>query len=244
VTAASFDARREVYSWLYKTRHKNAQDTRIRIVLEAEAFTEIHRTWKRLGYPFDYLVPSYATAIGSSADRPVALAELMGIILSNGMRYPQTNIDTLHFAANTPFETVLKYSAPPSQRVIHPEIIRVVKKALLGVVEQGTAVRLNKVFRDAAGHVIPVGGKTGTGDHRYEVYGGRGRLISSRVVSRTATFAFFIGERFYGTVVAYVAGQEAEKFHFTSAVPAQLLKVLSPTLMPLINRTETARKAP
>ena len=33
---------------------------------EVEAFTDIHRRWQRLGYPFDSLTPSYATAIGSS----------------------------------------------------------------------------------------------------------------------------------------------------------------------------------
>jgi hypothetical protein len=33
-------------------------------------------------------VPSYATAIGSSADRPLALAELMGIIVNDGQRRP------------------------------------------------------------------------------------------------------------------------------------------------------------
>jgi hypothetical protein len=49
-----------------------------------EAFVEIHTAWKRVGYPFGYLVPSFATAIGSSADRPAALAELVGIILNDG----------------------------------------------------------------------------------------------------------------------------------------------------------------
>ena len=34
-----------------------------------------------MGYPFASLTPSLATAIGSSGDRPAALAELMGIIL-------------------------------------------------------------------------------------------------------------------------------------------------------------------
>ena len=71
--------RQQVYTWLFKTRDKAAQDSRIQIVMETEAFQEIHRMWKRLGYPFDSLVPSYATAIGSSADRPAALAELVGI---------------------------------------------------------------------------------------------------------------------------------------------------------------------
>ncbi|MGV8333852.1 hypothetical protein ACV339_31220, partial [Pseudomonas aeruginosa] len=67
--------RKEVYGWLFKSRHKNARDKRIRILLEVEAFLDLHQQWKKLGYPFDPLVPSYATALGSSGDRPAALAE-------------------------------------------------------------------------------------------------------------------------------------------------------------------------
>ena len=88
VLAASADERQETYAWLFKTSRKQAQDTRIRILMEAEAFQRIHKSWARLGYPFDSLTPSYATAIGSSADRPGALADLMGIIVSDGIRRP------------------------------------------------------------------------------------------------------------------------------------------------------------
>ncbi|MDT9151287.1 hypothetical protein RSW37_26500, partial [Escherichia coli] len=76
----------EVYSWLFKTRHRSARDSRIRTMLEVEAFLDIHQRWARLGYPFDHLVPSLATALGSSGDRPAALAELMGIIQNGGIR--------------------------------------------------------------------------------------------------------------------------------------------------------------
>ncbi len=84
--AASGAERKEVYGWLFKSRHKNARDKRIRILLEVEAFLDLHQQWKKLGYPFDHLVPSYATALGSSGDRPAALAELMGIIVNDGVR--------------------------------------------------------------------------------------------------------------------------------------------------------------
>src|SRR5262249_2442796 len=77
---------------------------------------------------------------------------------------------------------------------------------------------------------LQVGGKTGTGDHRYESYGAHGRLIGSRVVSRAATFVFFLGDRFFGVVTAYVTGQEAARYEFTSALPVQVLKSLAPTL--------------
>jgi hypothetical protein len=56
--------RQEVYWWLSKTEHKNAQDNRIRTLLEQDAFREISKSWKRQGYPFDSLVPFYATTIG------------------------------------------------------------------------------------------------------------------------------------------------------------------------------------
>src|SRR5260370_170915 len=81
----------------------------------------------------------------------------------------------------------------------------------------------------------PVGGKPGTGDNRFDTFG-RGRaLIESRVVDRTATFVFFLGERFYGTVTAYVSGEEAENYKFTSALAVVLLKALAPQLKPLID---------
>ena len=43
-------------------------------------------------------------------------------------------------------------------------------------------------------------------------FGHGGGLISSRVVDRTATFVFFLGDRFFGTVTAYVPGPDAERF--------------------------------
>ena len=61
------EVRREVYDWLFKTSRKNAQDIRIQSLLEVEAFDSLLRDWKRLGYPFDTITPSYATAIGVRA---------------------------------------------------------------------------------------------------------------------------------------------------------------------------------
>ena len=45
-----------------------------------------HQRWQKVGYPFDHLVPSLATALGSSGDRPAALSELMGIILNDAVQ--------------------------------------------------------------------------------------------------------------------------------------------------------------
>ncbi len=180
-------------------------------------------------------MPSLATAIGSSADRPAALAELMGIILNDGVRMPTVRVDRLHFAAATPYEAVVGLGPMEQRRVLRPEVARAVRRALEDVAQNGTAKRVWGAFRDGAGQPIPIGGKTGTGDHRLERYGPGGVLLESRAVARTATFAFHIGDRFFGTMTAFVEGPEADGYRFTSALPAQLLKALAPALHPLID---------
>jgi len=59
-------------------------------------------------------------------------------------------------------------------------------------------------------------------------------LIQSRVVNRTATFVFYIGDRFFGAITAYVQGPEAANYSFTSGLPVQVLRNLAPTLAPLV----------
>ena len=232
--AMSHAERREVYGWLFKTRHKNAQDIRIRSLLEQEAFLEIQRAWQRLGYPFESLTPSYATALGASGDRPAALAELMGIIVNRGLRLPVARIESLEFARETPYETRLAYRPPAAERVLPAEVADSVRRALIGVVEVGTARRLKGALVRRDGTVVEIGGKTGTGDHRFDVFGRNGQLISSRVISRSATFVFLIGERYFGTVMVYVPEPDAAKYKFTSALPAQMLKSLTPVLLRLL----------
>ena len=240
VVAASVDERQQVYGWLFKTRQKNAQDKRILGLVEMEGFLEIHRAWQKLGYPFDSLVPSYATAIGSSADRPAALAELVGIIINDGLRLPTVRVERLHFAEGTPYETATVRKKHEGKQVLNADVAAITRRAMLRVVEQGTARRIHKAFVRKDGVPIEVGGKTGTGDHRYETYGSRGQLIASRVVSREATFVFFLGDRIFGTVTAYVPGPKAASYSFTSSLPVQVLKILSPTLMPILEQSESA----
>ncbi|MEO8418089.1 MAG: transglycosylase domain-containing protein [Methylophilaceae bacterium] len=238
VIQASTEERVAVYNWLFKTVHKNAQDIRIRSLLELEAFLEIHRSWKRLGYPFNSLVPSLATAIGSSADRPAALAGLMGIILNNGVRVPTLLIERLHFAAGTPFETVVERTPVHGEKLLSPELTTAVRGVLINVVETGTALRLAHAIVKEDGTWIPIGGKTGTGDHRYVTYSAAGVIKESRPVNRSATFVFFIGDRFYGTLTAFVPGADAANYEFTSSLTAQVLKYLLPTLKPLIDKAQ------
>jgi len=59
------------------------------------------------------------------------------------------------------------------------------------------------------------------------------------VVDRTATFVFFLGDRFFGTITAYVPGAVAANYHFTSAIAVQLLKAIQPQLEPLLQSPPT-----
>lgn len=238
ITKASEQERVEVYSWLIKTSHKNAQDIRILSLLEIEAFQEIHKRWRKLGYPFGSLVPSYATAIGSSADRPAALAELMGVILNDGVKLPPITLTRLEFAQDTPYHTVLKRKRPEATRVFQSEVSGVVREALLNVVQDGTARRLRGAFPLGDGSALPIGGKTGTGDHRFEVYSASGQVLESKVMNRTATFAFYMGGRFFGVMTVFVPGEAAAEFHFTSAIAVQIVKDMEPALRGLVLGSE------
>ncbi|AVB21701.1 penicillin-binding protein [Pseudomonas avellanae] len=232
--AASRFERQEVYGWLFKSRHKGARDSRVRTMMEVEAFLDIEQRWQRVGYPFDHLVPSLATAIGSSGDRPAALAELIGIIQNDGIRLPPVRIDSLHFAADTPYDTELTINPELGQRVLPSEVATAMREALSQVVDGGTAKRVQGTFKMQDGSVLAMGGKTGTGDNRIESIGAGGRILSSRAINRTATFVFYIGDNHFGALTAFVPGRAAEGFRFTSALPVQVLKGMAPILTPYL----------
>jgi len=208
----------------------------LRIRLEKEAFLRMAPYWQRLGFPFKTMVPTYATAIGSSSDRPVALAELVGILLNDGVRRPSVSLTKVDFAGATPYETLLEKTPEKGEQVLAPEVARTVRKAMADVVEQGTARRLNGVFKLSDGKIVTVGGKTGSGDNRFETFNRAGGLISSRATNRTATFVFYIGDRYFGVITAYVQGREAENYHFTSSLPVTLVKLLAPTLLAKLDK--------
>ena len=112
------------------------------------------------------------------------------------------------------------------------------------VVEQGTARRLNGVFKLSNGKPVTVGGKTGSGDNRFETFSRCGAVTTSRATNRTATFVFYIGERYFGVITAYVQGREAENYHFTSSLPVTLLKTArADDARPNWTRTSTAQAA-
>jgi membrane peptidoglycan carboxypeptidase len=238
VLEQSASVRQEAYDWLFKTRSQHKQDVRLRILLEEDAFDQILQDWQEQGYPFSSLVPSLATAIGSSGDRPDALARLMGIILNEGVHKPTVSLDRLEFAVGTPYQIEVGFRPGTPKRVMAPEVAATIRRALSGVVMNGTGKGLQGAYSTADGLPMLVGGKTGTGDNRFQTSARGGGSIASRAVDRTATFVFFLGDRFFGTVTAYVAGPEADQYDFTSALAVHVLKALEPALQPLINATQ------
>ncbi len=225
--------RQEVYQWLFRTRRRNAQDQRIRSMLELEAFQLIHAEWQRLGYPFANLVPSLGSSIGSSGDRPMALAELIGILVNDGVRLPIVRVDEVHLAEGTPFETRLARREARGVPVLDPDVAATARRAMAAVVERGTARRAAGTVLDADGAPVAMGAKTGTGDNRYQVYSAGGALVESRAVNRTASLVFFLGERYFGVVTAYVPGPEADAYRFTSALPSEIFRSVASVLTPL-----------
>ncbi|KKO48038.1 glycosyl transferase family 51 [Arsukibacterium sp. MJ3] len=233
--ADSSDIRQNVYQWLFKTRFRSARDNRIRNMLEIEAFWDLHQRWQRLGYPFDYLVPSLATALGSSGDRPAALAELIGIIINDGKRLPSIRIDQLTFASNTPYQTHFVRQASPAVQVLDPEVATAVRNALQHVVTAGTGRRLTSTYHIAE---FIIGGKTGTGDNRLVQLNAKGQQISSKALNRTATFAFYLGQQHFGVLTAYIPDADAGQYRFTSALPLQVMNSMAPILQPYLQQAQ------
>ncbi|MBI4489016.1 MAG: transglycosylase domain-containing protein [Deltaproteobacteria bacterium] len=226
----SVDARQVISAWLFQKRHRREQDLRLRIQIEKEAFARMAPYWQRLGFPFKHLVPSYATAIGDSSDRPAALAELMGIILNDGVRRPTLSLKKLHFARGTPYETQFEPIGDSGKQVMEPTVARAIRTLLADVVDVGTARRVRGAFVRPDGTPVVVGGKTGSGDNRFKTFSRGGQVLSSRAVNRTATFVFYIGERYFGVLTAFVPGHEAGGYRFTSALPVTVLKLLAPAI--------------
>jgi len=223
---ASNEARQISSTWLFKTRNRPAQDLRLRIRFEQDAFVRMTPQWRRFGFPFDRLVPSYATAIGSSGDRPEALAQLMGILINGGVMKPTIRMAQLRFAENTPYETTMNHSPSEGKRLMPEVVARAILPVLLQVVQTGTAVRLAGAYK-IGDRLLDVGGKTGSGDNRFDAFGRHGRIISSRSVDRTAVFVFHIEDRYFGVVTVFVPGKEAGTYGFTSSLPVAILKLLA-----------------
>jgi hypothetical protein len=77
---------------------------------------------------------------------------------------------------------------------------------------------------------MTMGAKTGTGDNRYQVFAPGGALVESRAVNRTATLVFFLDDRYFGVVTAYVPGPAADGYRFTSALPSEIFRNIGAVL--------------
>ena len=97
--------------------------------------------WRRMGFPFERLVPSLTTALGSSADRPAALAELMGIIVNGGWRRPSVVIDELRFADGTPYYSEFRSQPQLGERVMQPAVAHLLRDVLA---ESSSTERLDR----------------------------------------------------------------------------------------------------
>lgn len=230
LVAASAPARALASQWLLEPRHVSAQNLRLRIRIERDAFEAMTPAWRHLGFPFEHLVPSYATAIGSSGDRPAALGDLMGIIVHGGTRRQAPQLRQVDFAPDTPYQTAFMAAPAPEERLMSEEIARTMRHVLTGTVDHGTAVRLKGTFLAPDSSALVVGGKTGSGDNRFDTFAKGGRLISSRAVSRTSAFVFYLGPTHYGVITAGVFGPEAKDYVFTSALPLSVLKLMAPAI--------------
>ena len=154
--------------------------------------------------------------------------------MNGGVRRPSVSIERMDFGQDTPVETVMAHSPAKGRRVLSADIAELVRQEMIGVVQNGTGRRALNSFALPDGTVLPLGGKTGTGDNRFKTFAPGGRLVSERPVNRTATFVFIVGDRFFGTVTAFVPGAGAADYGFTSALAVQILKDLVPQLTPLI----------
>jgi membrane peptidoglycan carboxypeptidase len=250
VQANSKEARLLAYDWLLNKAGVKRQERDVRTMLEREAFARhVLPYWKRQGFPFDDMTPSYASALGSSGDRPTALAELVGALTNHGVMMRTSTVDELRFGRGTPFETAFGPASGGVTRVTSPEIAATALAAMTSVVEGGTAVRLRGALKRLDGTPVRIAAKTGTGDNRIDTYGPGGRLIRSEARSRTATLVFALGDHFYGAISAYVQAEEqpfgwsttkkapppkVDDFAFTSGLVAQALRSLVPTLAPAV----------
>ena len=227
----------EAYNWLYKNMDSTRVHDKIYMGLEEDAFKQIHKEWQRLGYPFEEIVPSLATALGSSGDRPEALATLMGIIMNEGLKIEKRRFQSLVFGEGTPYELRFRALEPEKTRVLSPEVARAARRAIERVVERGTARRAGLAYKvpDEDGDLVRdrtvrIGGKTGTGDHRQKSFDRWGHVIDEKFVSRSATFVFIKDTKYFGVITIHVEGEESGDYHFTSSMATEIFRQLFPRI--------------
>lgn len=228
-----------VYDWLKESDNEFVKTRHVFTMLEQDAFIYLHKNWADKGFPFRRLIPSFASSIGVSGDTPKALANLMGVIENDGKRYKDVEFTNISLGKDTPYERNFICTTNDAEQVLDPQIAAIVKENLENIVQNGTARRAQNVFKDTAYEdKWHVGGKTGTGDNRIEYHDRFGNTTLSEVRNRTATFVFTFGDQYYGSIVAYAAGEHAQDEDFTSALPVQAFNEIIKRLVPVLEQQD------
>ena len=67
-------------------------------------------------------------------------------------------------------------------------------------------------------------------DSRQEVFARGRQATRSHALDRTASFAFYVGDRYFGVISASVEGSAAADYRFTSELPLAVLRLLAPMI--------------
>jgi hypothetical protein len=199
--------------------------------MEREAFTKkITPAWKKLGYPFE-VSPSYAVVLGSSGDTPMALLELAGTLLNDGIREKNISaVERIILSPDTIFETPFRVQHT-QERAIPAEVARIAKKAMSGVLNKGTAIFASR--HPLMHYVETSGAKTGTGDNRYY----------DRAVNRSAAVVSILDKgdnlsKYAICITMSVTEGDIDQYRFTSKIPVRILSRIADHLTPVIaNKT-------
>jgi hypothetical protein len=164
----------------------------------------------------------------------------MGILVNDGLQRPSRSIEGIRLGPETPYHTALEAASGEAVRVLAAEVARAARGVLADVVGEGTGRRLRGAFVAPDGTEAVVGGKTGSGDNRRRSGPAR---HSGEPLNRTATFVFFVGDRYYGVITASVDAAVADDYSFTSSLPLAVLRLLAPAVAERALAPETARPA-
>ena len=204
--------------------------------MERQAFSKgVTPAWQKLGYPFK-VSPSYAVVLGSSGDTPMSLIELAGTLLNDGLHEKNiSSIERIILAPGSEFETPFKIEYQ-QERIIPRAIAIVVRKAMAGVLQKGTAVFASR--HPLMRYVQSAGAKTGTGDNRY----------NQKPINRSAAVLSVLdsgeGKAKYAICITMsVTEGDIERYNFTSKVPVRILSRIADHLSPIVaNKTAAELK--
>lgn len=207
---ATRNDRIENYSWLMRDKNFAAQNLRIGIMLDKEAWKVVEKFWQTMGYPYE-LPATLANVLGVGGDNTQSLTSMNAIVANNGMSVQNTSLSRLSFAPHdgNPYRTVVDIGENfKPVRVLDAEVAQHVLHTAEGNVysENGTGKRLREAFKLSDGTTGTTRGKTGTAadastaDTRGGFYTGSTIFTCPATPGsppHTAKFAFTIGAYIY-----------------------------------------------